>query len=624
MSTSATLLALLAQCKHEPTANAPRLVLADWLLDNGQDALAEFVRLQLSPDPLEDHWEPESAERQARQRRLLREHAGEWFGLEWATFEWCRFPDAPEPEDPGEGDPFAQIKPVRGLLELHTDIEEVREHVAGLPEHARPWLENLHCLSGDSEEIASLLKDPVIDHFSQVGVDTDGLPVEELTDWLNRGHCRALWLVSEDVEAEVLTCLAGLSTPRLRKLDLSIEDPDSLAGWERFVHAPMLADLRSLSCRLPKGDDALTMLAGSTTITDLRELLLFGDRFGDNGLTALFNAGYLANLTSLKVSNWSNAGSRGLVRALAQSTTIHHLEELELSAGNSRIDRASLRALGQSPVLERLGNLQLDGEALDGEGLEALLTSPLLGNLERLTLRAPGAGDRLATAIARSSHLGKLRALELISVGLGEEGVRALAAAPHLDQLESLDLSLNRLSNEAVQELASSRILANLRELGLRQTPLTANTWRELREAGLLRRLVDLDLQNAHFGPEQARALVATPLPDLRELTLCGNRIGDAGVRQLASAEWLPGLIDLNLESNRIGDKGLEALLEALPGSQLAQLDLSENRLTDVGARALLQWPGLPHLVELGTYGNKISLELERELHRVVRRGPHG
>src|SRR5262245_42897574 len=47
MTMSSTLRSLLADCKANPDEDAPRLVLADWLDDNGEPERAELVRIQV-------------------------------------------------------------------------------------------------------------------------------------------------------------------------------------------------------------------------------------------------------------------------------------------------------------------------------------------------------------------------------------------------------------------------------------------------------------------------------------------------------------------------------------------------------------------------------------------------
>src|SRR5262249_10077027 len=75
------LLSLLAACKDSPKEDAPRLVLADWLAEHGDEhdaARAEFIRLQLSWPPKDESLEYEAHRQRVEQ---LREHYEQaWYG----------------------------------------------------------------------------------------------------------------------------------------------------------------------------------------------------------------------------------------------------------------------------------------------------------------------------------------------------------------------------------------------------------------------------------------------------------------------------------------------------------------------------------------------------------------
>src|SRR5262245_33112305 len=78
------LLPLLDAAKHSPEDDAPRLVLADWLEENGERERAEFVRCQLSLAPRTS--DLAHAERQRLRRRaaeLLECNGGCWLGSLW-------------------------------------------------------------------------------------------------------------------------------------------------------------------------------------------------------------------------------------------------------------------------------------------------------------------------------------------------------------------------------------------------------------------------------------------------------------------------------------------------------------------------------------------------------------
>jgi uncharacterized protein (TIGR02996 family) len=69
--------AFLGDIIEHPDDDAPRLIYADWLDDQGQPERAEFIRLQclLASLPQDD---PSRPEYQERERQLLDAHKAEW------------------------------------------------------------------------------------------------------------------------------------------------------------------------------------------------------------------------------------------------------------------------------------------------------------------------------------------------------------------------------------------------------------------------------------------------------------------------------------------------------------------------------------------------------------------
>ena len=68
--------ALLRAVADAPEDDAPRLVYADWLEEHGQQARAQFIRLQLARAALEDH-DPRAQELQERCRELTAQRGTE-------------------------------------------------------------------------------------------------------------------------------------------------------------------------------------------------------------------------------------------------------------------------------------------------------------------------------------------------------------------------------------------------------------------------------------------------------------------------------------------------------------------------------------------------------------------
>jgi uncharacterized protein (TIGR02996 family) len=106
---------------------------------------------------------------------------------------------------------------------------------------------------------------------------------------------------------------------------------------------------------------------------------------------------------------------------------------------------------------------------------------------------------------------------------------------------------------------------------------------------------------------------VLTPLMDvphlrgLAALHLTGARLGDDGVRLLASSPALAGFSTLRLGDNVIGDGGVTALARSQHLTALTKLVLRDNAIGDGGAWELAHSPYLSRLTTLDLAGNEIG-----------------
>lgn len=147
-----------------------------------------------------------------------------------------------------------------------------------------------------------------------------------------------------------------------------------------------------------------------------------------------------------------------------------------------------------------------------------------------------------------------------------------------------------------------------------------------------LRRLA---LASIDLSADNARKLAATlqhrGAPELRQLVVPGNRIGDRGaaaISEALAASSAPQLSMLNISNNRIGVSGARAIAMGLQRgtSLLRELYISGNRLNPEGARelagALAHLPLLEqlHLVSnnIGVHGMKAIAEALPRLPRLT------
>ena len=144
----------------------------------------------------------------------------------------------------------------------------------------------------------------------------------------------------------------------------------------------------------------------------------------------------------------------------------------------------------------------------------------------------------------------------------------------------------------------------------------------------LLARVRELDLCTNELGDAGVELLTRSRhLGELEELDLAANWIDDEGVRLLAAAGTLPRLTGLALNDNeKITAEGIRAVTESPFLARLTALDLSGNDLGDAAVRAVLASRTLARLHTLRLARNPIgdagiaALAGSELFHRMLRR----
>jgi uncharacterized protein (TIGR02996 family) len=334
--------AFLADIAEHPADDAPRLIYADWLEEQGRPERAEFIRVQVRRAALpEDAFE--QRELSWTERDLVTEHAAAWRaalpalpGVEWGEFargfvtrarvqsaalflqhaatlfaaapvQWVRIKDAITPQDAAG---LAASPHLARLTELNLGHQALADFRAAQTLLASPYLAGLRSL---------LL------HNNAHGDDIFGplanarLPrLEEL--WLSGNGITELG-VAELADRDVLGTLTVLD---LR--DDSLND-GSIRALSRWACAPTLRTLYVVNNRL--GPAAATDLAWR--LPALVRLYLNHNAIGDEGAYALA-ASPLQELRELDVRYCDIRDDAQL--KLAGSPLASRLTHLWLTAGN--------------------------------------------------------------------------------------------------------------------------------------------------------------------------------------------------------------------------------------------------------------------------------------------------
>ena len=468
--------AFLEDIIASPEDDAPRLIYADWLDENGNPERAEFIRIQIELASL-----PEDDDRRwpllAREEELLSAHEDEWR----RPFERFFAQESPTPtlwtrlrglfQRPVEGQARASGSFERGFLESITLgdgrlLSRVEQCAWTHPLHSlevrldaadsRNWLSEatvqfsrMRKLSLEVWGLAPVPKSiqripelfPRIEHFTSNFATLSPLGIS----WLARLQTLKLHSLFEGNQKDAFSALSrcdecalvrlelrgGAMSPvgmrqlascqaftNLRELDIS---NNLLITVESLMDSPLASQLRKLCLeRTELGPETTRLIASQPSLASLTHLDLSANRLGDSGVNNLALAPHLRTLTRLNLSG-CEIGPNG-VNVLVQSEHFAGLRSLLLSSIVGRF----------APRMNRLGNL----------GAVLLAQTASLTKLARLELRHTEIGPDGMEAIARSEALANLRALDVTGNNIGDRGIRALVHSPYLGKLQELRVDL--------------------------------------------------------------------------------------------------------------------------------------------------------------------------------------
>ena len=385
--------AFLARIRAYPDDDAPRLVFADWLDEQG-DPRGAFIRVQLALAQLEadEAAAPElgSVGRTDREANRTRLRTAERELLVANRTEW---------EAPFGGLAFG-LKFRRGF------VEEVNVYARDLVQH------------GDELFRAGPLR-----HVHLLNVSGS---------------------LAAALQCHYLGRLAALT------INASHAGEPLARAVARSVH---LAGLKRLSLRRNRfEDDAAEHFAASPTFAAIEELDLRDNLMSETGARALAASPHLGSLRRLELGN-NRLGPAG-AEALVVSERLTSLAYLGLA--ENEVGAPRLVSLGRAHDLLRVAILDLSANTFGPAGLQVILTAPAESaaamRLYDLDLSHNELGDDGARVLSRAPRLEGLRTLRLAGCAIGDDGARALAESPHLNQLVRLDLSNNPIDDSGFRE----------------------------------------------------------------------------------------------------------------------------------------------------------------------------
>jgi uncharacterized protein (TIGR02996 family) len=390
--------AFFESVREAPDDDAARLIYADWLEEYGDEARAEFIRVQcqLTRLSLKDEQRPALEQRECE---LLMAHRGTWLGplSKVLSYGDCVFRRG-----------FPEELTVRPKLM----VQLAKEFEARVP--------------AGRVKLCGGFGDPAM----------RALVVSPRLDWVRGLHYEHPRLT----ESGLVDLAEAKGLPRLT--DLSIKFADFTTGGIRaLASSPHRHALRSVALhvfgyhRSVYPESAIELAKTGTTFR-LRKLRLEDHNIGPDGAEALAGAAHLAELRELDLM-MNRIQDKG-ASALARSPYLGGLSMLNLHFNG--LTARAVREMVDSPLLRGIRELVLGCNDIGDEGAEALAACPHLSPLTRLELYDVKLSDRGAGALAASPYLTQLTDLELTGNELTDRGSQALFESSTLQQLEQISI----------------------------------------------------------------------------------------------------------------------------------------------------------------------------------------
>jgi uncharacterized protein (TIGR02996 family) len=462
-----------------PDDDAPRLIYADWLDENGDAARAEFIRVQIERTTLPE-WDPRQVRLRLREEALLKLHGRKWKAelprlqdVTWKEFRrgfvatarftrfsvinanasacWAATPvEAISVRWPRKGEPCERLAPLAGLREL--SFLETPVEVAPLADS--PLLSTLRVLSIS-------------------GLWATGF--RRLAGSPHLGNLATLRVPFNSIGNEGIDALLGAkSLNALTELDLSDHGRTGRHRGDPVIEAETVATLVAWP-----GMNRLCSLKMSCT------------GVGQSGLRTLLRSPGAKGLKvlALQYNELDSAAMQEFDAALPEL----QLDVLDL--GGNLLGNRGAKYLANAFCLRELKTLVLDSCGITIAGARSLAKALFIGSLRKLHINNNNFGSKGLRELLDSNPR-NLHTLEMALACLTNEGVVYLAEAPASDSLLDANLCLNDVDDRSLKALASSNYLRNLLVLCLMSSTFSfsAAAKRTLRKSPLGKRLAVLEL----------------------------------------------------------------------------------------------------------------------------------
>ncbi|MBN9122093.1 MAG: TIGR02996 domain-containing protein [Planctomycetes bacterium] len=393
--------AFLQRIRAYPDDDAQRLILADWLDEEG-DPRGRFIRVQLALAELP----PDATARrdlQIQERELLTAHRDAWLAPFRGLATGCEFR--------------------RGFVdELKVEARQFLRHADTI--FAAAPVRHVHLLDV-SESLPAVMQVPYLGRLAALTVHA-----QHTGEPLARAVAR-----SEH--------LAGLKRLTLTRNRLGDDAAEQLA------RSPHLTNLEELDLSENEiGEAGARALAASSHLGKVCRLELRDNRFGPVGAEAVAGSDRLASLYRLGLAH-NDVGLPRLL-SLGRACALLGVPVLDLCANGLKaaaLQTIFTRPQGPDAGPVRLTELDLGhNKELGDDGARVLAGCPHLEELAALRLADCGIGDEGCRALANAPHLNRVEVLDLESNSISDAGLRPFLDTRYWRALRHLGLPRGGLS----------------------------------------------------------------------------------------------------------------------------------------------------------------------------------
>jgi uncharacterized protein (TIGR02996 family) len=514
---------LLAGIVSDPHDVALRLVYADWLEENGDTALAGFIRARCAldgqiPDPEEYPTLIErSLESLAGQRKPeFRLPPGFTWGCWWdsTTEEWWS-----DSHDMLEGGLLSFVRTKVDDAAPDVFIDNLAELVRATPVRGiafgSNWGTHLPAIlaSSASRHLRRIaLEGPSSSHAAVSAVQAVAAsPVTPTLTRLELGHA---YHPLNDADA---MALAAAPFDRLERLDV-LFNACSAASQARLLDAPWFRRLRRLLIGFNPAcaEDGARRLGGMPALHTL--VLWIPD---DPVLIGLGDAQELPELRRLVIHCANLRGDQSVALGRLKAPKL-----IELWLRNCNLGKADVKALASSPLFAGLRVLTFDSDGLTHTALDAVAASPCAKVLRILRIRHAAFRSLARSALARPGAFPALTTLFLSSPFGSAAKVRdtaAFLAALDTPTLRHLTLEYCDFDDACAEAITANPSFAGLTQLVIRgNDALRPATFRAFLQSPNLRNLTVLQLWDCKGGSGAEVLADEAILPRLVDCTLYG------------------------------------------------------------------------------------------------------